>query len=278
VTRLGLLVTDLGPATAGPSALTMACSLAAAAEQAGFDSLWVDDHLGAGEAPPDPTKLVFEAYSLLGALATQTHAVRLGAFPRGVDPRLPSSLAKMVSGLDVISGGRGVVTLSSGPLRVPGAVDRLAEALQVCRSVLDDEHPGFAGAHYAVAGALNQPPPVQAGGVPLVVLVDSKDRSWVDALGVAANFADAVVVDGGPEAVSVAADAAADQGGGAQVIWVGTVPSSLAETISAVMAATSAGATGCVIAAPIVDGGRALAHLGPALLEVFRPVRAPDRA
>jgi len=275
VTRLGLLVADLGPATAGRSTLSDVSSLAVAAEQAGFDSFWVEDDQGGGVAPADSAEAGFEAYSLLGALATRTHTVRLGAFPLGGDPRAPAALAKIVTSIDVISGGRGVVTLAPGPLDEPAALDRLAEGLQVCRAVLDDQHPGFAGTHFAIDGAVNQPPPVQPGGVPLVVRLDTAERSWVKALHVAMPFTDAVVVDGDLDAVSLAADAVSGQESGTEVIWTGAVPASEREAVATITAVAAAGATGCIIAVPGAQMAPEMTELGPALLEAMELARAP---
>jgi alkanesulfonate monooxygenase SsuD/methylene tetrahydromethanopterin reductase-like flavin-dependent oxidoreductase (luciferase family) len=273
VTGLGLLVTDLGPLSGGRATLSEAGALTAAAEEAGFDSIWVEDNLGGRVAPGGAAEMSFEAYSLLGALATRTRSVRLGALPRGVDPRLPSSLAKIVTGIDVISGGRGVVTLTPGPGEGPEAVDRLAEALEVCRAVLDDQHPGFAGSHFTIAGAINQPSPVQAGGVPLVVILHAAEQSWTSALPVAGRFADAVVVDGDQQSVAMAAGSG--HLGQSEVVWTGAVPRSTAEAVAVVAAVVAAGATGCIVALPVAGGLARVGELGPALREVLEA--APGR-
>src|SRR5580700_1191325 len=79
---------------------------ARAAEDAGYDSVWVMDHFF--QLPPlgGPTQPMLEAYTLLGALAARTSAVRLGTLVTGVTYRNPAYLAKIVTTLDVISGGR----------------------------------------------------------------------------------------------------------------------------------------------------------------------------
>jgi hypothetical protein len=277
VTRLGWLI-DLGPTLAGSSALTEVGAVAAALEQAGFDSVWVEDPPGPIEGAGDAKEaLGFEAYSLLGALARCTRSMRLGALPSGVDRRGPASLAKIVTGIDVISAGRGVVTLAPGPLADPRELDRLAEAFQVCRAVLDDQHPGFAGTFFSIAGAINQPPPVQAGGVPLVVRLRTADVGWDKALSLAATFADAVVVDGGPEQVAVAANAVSGRVSGTEVIWTGSLPPSTDQAATTVAALVGQGATGCILTASGPGGATPTVGLGPALREVMEPTTAQVR-
>ncbi|HEX3979578.1 MAG TPA: LLM class flavin-dependent oxidoreductase, partial [Acidimicrobiales bacterium] len=140
--------------TAGPDdgagTFQRLCGLAQAAESAGIDSLWVtDDVTGSGARH-------LEAYSLLGALSTCTRAVRLGAIPIGIDSRAPAIVAKIVTGIDVISHGRGLLTL--GVDTGHGSdIERLSERLEVCRSVLHDGVPTFTGAFYSIAGAVNHP-------------------------------------------------------------------------------------------------------------------------
>lgn len=88
--------------------------IARAADEAGADLLAVPDHLvqmaiGGGHDAP-----MLEAYTLLGALATVTERVRLGAFVTPATFRAPSVLAKTVTTLDVISGGRAVLGIGAG--------------------------------------------------------------------------------------------------------------------------------------------------------------------
>jgi alkanesulfonate monooxygenase SsuD/methylene tetrahydromethanopterin reductase-like flavin-dependent oxidoreductase (luciferase family) len=77
--------------------------LAVAAEDAGFDSVWVMDHFF--QLPPlgGPEQPMLEAYTLLGALAARTRRVQLGTLVTGVTYRNPAILAKIVTTLDVIS-------------------------------------------------------------------------------------------------------------------------------------------------------------------------------
>src|SRR5512135_2906006 len=80
--------------------------LARAAEGAGFDLVTVMDHFY--QIPPvgPETEPMLEGYTTLGALAASTSRVRLGTLVTGVTYRNPALVAKMITTLDVISGGR----------------------------------------------------------------------------------------------------------------------------------------------------------------------------
>ncbi|MDE0494958.1 MAG: LLM class flavin-dependent oxidoreductase, partial [Acidimicrobiaceae bacterium] len=82
------------------------CAAAATAENSGFDSLWVMDHFH--QIPPmgSDHEPMLEPYTLLAALAPWTRIARLGALVTGVTYRNPALLAKTVTTLDIVSGGR----------------------------------------------------------------------------------------------------------------------------------------------------------------------------
>ena len=136
--------------------------LAVAGEQAGFDSVWVMDHFW--QLPPlgGPTQPMLEGYTLLGGLAARTRRVKLGTLVTGVTYRNPALLAKMVTTLDIVSGGRAMLGLGAAwyeeehdalGFDYPPAgerLDRLEEALQVCRAMFTEEAPSFANDLVAV--------------------------------------------------------------------------------------------------------------------------------
>jgi alkanesulfonate monooxygenase SsuD/methylene tetrahydromethanopterin reductase-like flavin-dependent oxidoreductase (luciferase family) len=199
VSRLGCWLTG-GPATDGRSpALDRIGALAEAAEQAGFDSLWVtDQQLPARDDVAGSGLDGLEAYSLLGALATLTRTMRLGVLPLGPDPRHPSVVAKMVTTVDVISDGRAILTYGMASMEQPDT-DRVIESLRVGRAMLEEEVPTVAGSMYAIDRAFNRPRPVQAGGVPRT-LVGPEGGSGVGLAAVArAGAVDAVIVRAGRE-------------------------------------------------------------------------------
>lgn len=155
--------------------------MATAAEETGFDSVWVMDHFY--QLPPmgGPSAPMLDSYTLLGALAARTSRVRLGALVNGVTYRNPAHLAKIVTTLDVLSGGRAILGLGAAWYDVeheglgfdfPPAgerLDRLEEALQICRAMFREEAPSFDGRYYRIHEARNVPRPVQPGGPPILV-------------------------------------------------------------------------------------------------------------
>jgi F420-dependent oxidoreductase-like protein len=156
-------------------------AMAAAAEEAGFDSVWVMDHFY--QLPPlgGPSEAMLDSYTLLGALAARTTRVRLGTMVTGVTYRNPAHLAKIVTTLDVISAGRAILGIGAAWYDVeheglgfdfPPAgerLDRLEEALQICRAMFTEEAPSFSGTYYRIHEARNVPPPVQPGGPAILI-------------------------------------------------------------------------------------------------------------
>ena len=151
------------------------------AEAAGFDMLTVMDHFYQidGIGPQDHPML--EAYSTLAALAARTKRVRLGTLVTGVTYRNPALLAKTVTTLDVISGGRAMLGLGAAWNDVEHRgygfdfppigerMDRLDEALTICRLMFTEERPTFEGRYYRIEEALDRPRPIQPGGPRIIV-------------------------------------------------------------------------------------------------------------
>src|SRR4051795_13730997 len=81
-------------------------AVAVAAEESGFDTVMVMDHFYQLPLLGPPEHEMFEAYTLLGAIAARTQKVKLGTLVTGVTYRNPSILAKIVTTLDVVSKGR----------------------------------------------------------------------------------------------------------------------------------------------------------------------------
>lgn len=302
VTRLGLWLT--GPvASPDGGLLDRSFAIAQAAEKAGYDSLWVSDSIHALDRPTIGVSQAYDAYSLLGALAPNTRSIRLGAFPSGVADRAPAVLAKIVTGLDVISHGRSVLSLLSSSERDGKDGGRLAEEIQICRAVLDDDLPEFSGRHYQIHGAINRPRPVQREGVPVVVVIESGDGEWSpvrsEGLRIAARYADAVVVGGDADVLSevsnVVKSATRDHGGQARsnsikVIWAGELAPDHgatldgSPTLTAALAAQQlrdrlrAGADGCIVCLNGLDPIETIAQMGPAISEVPGGASAKSRS
>ena len=150
-----------------------------AAEAAGFDSLWVDDHLLNDEGDPDDPKL--EGWATLSALAAVTSRPRLGHLVVANTFREPGLVAKLAVTLDDISGGRAVLGLGAGwfareheafgidfGATAGERIDRLAEAAAILRRLLDGERVTHAGRFYRLDGAVARPGP-HDGRIPILV-------------------------------------------------------------------------------------------------------------
>ncbi|MGA2835396.1 MAG: LLM class flavin-dependent oxidoreductase [Acidimicrobiales bacterium] len=247
---LWLAAPDGGDATGqGAGILDRASAAAGAAERAGFGSIWVTESVDVR-----PAGVPYEAYSLLGALAVTTGRIHLGAVADGVERRPPSILSKIVTGVDVISHGRAVLSLD-GDCADEADPERLYEAMTVCRAVLRDDLPTYSGRIYTIDGALNRPRPVQPGGVPIVVFVHGSGPGRAGLLEVGVRWADAVVADGGADGVRDAVRVAADHGGGGSAPGapvevfgiVGVGPEGPGATGGEVHDVRAAGATGCIV-------------------------------
>ena len=173
--------------------------IAVTAERSGFDSVWVMDHfyqIGFNGPPTDP---MLEAYTLLGAIAARTSTVELGTMVTGVTYRNPAHLAKIVTTLDVISAGRAVLGIGAAwneeehrgygfafpPVRE--RMERLEEALQICRAMFTEEAPSLVGRHSRIDHALNVPRPIRPGGIPIMIGGSGEQRT----LKLVATYADA---------------------------------------------------------------------------------------
>jgi alkanesulfonate monooxygenase SsuD/methylene tetrahydromethanopterin reductase-like flavin-dependent oxidoreductase (luciferase family) len=146
------------------------------AEEAGFDSLWLYDHLFSPGRPDLPS---FEAWTLATYLLARTSRLRVGHLVLCNNFRHPVLLAKMASTLDVLSGGRLELGIGSGSVReehelsglpwgsFPERSDRLAEALEILTRMFGGEPVTFTGRHYQVENLPSRPVPVQSPRPPL---------------------------------------------------------------------------------------------------------------
>ncbi len=200
VTRFGLQIPSFTfPRTADRDLFERIASTAVAAEEAGFDSLWVMDHYYQIPSVGPRFDPMLEAYTLLGALAARTARASLGTMVTGVTYRNPALLAKMVTTLDVVSEGRAILGIGAAwnddehagyGFSFPTVGERMArleEALQICRAMFSEDSPTFAGRYYSIDHALNNPRPVQPGGIPILVGGSGERRT----LALVARYADA---------------------------------------------------------------------------------------
>lgn len=143
-----------------------------AAEAAGADDLWIDDHLLADEGDPRDAKL--EAWTTLAAVASVTSRARVGHLVAANTLRNPGLTVKLATTLDHISGGRAILGLGGGwfaeeheAFGIPFGsgfgerLDRLEESLAIVRRLLDGERFSHDGRFYTMREALAAPRPVQ---------------------------------------------------------------------------------------------------------------------
>ena len=152
-----------------------------AAEEAGADDLWVDDHLLSDEGDSDDAKL--EGWATLSAVATVTERARLGLLVAANTFRNPGLTAKLATTVDHVSNGRAILGMGGGwfadehrafGLEVEFGsgfgerLDRLAEAVPLVLRLLGGERVTHEGRFYRLQDALAAPPPVQAR-IPLLI-------------------------------------------------------------------------------------------------------------
>ena len=189
-----------GPPSIGP---TMA-AVARAAEDAGVDNLSLMDHyfqlemMGAADQP------MLEGYTSLGFLAGLTTTAELQLLVTGVTYRHPGLLAKIVSTLDVISGGRAVLgigaawyerehrALGVGYPPLAERFERLEETLQIVRQMWSEDDGPFEGRHFQLAETLNSPQPLRT---PPIMIGGGGERKT---LRLVARYADACNLFAGP--------------------------------------------------------------------------------
>ncbi|HTS15711.1 MAG TPA: TIGR03560 family F420-dependent LLM class oxidoreductase [Candidatus Sulfotelmatobacter sp.] len=180
-------------------------AVARQAERLGFESIWLFDHFTTVPRPTD--EITFESFTGLAALAALTSRVRLGHIVICTGFRNPALTAKMISTMDVISGGRMELGIGAGWKRdewlaygygFPPTRERLAalgDHLAVITAMLEpgrDHHATAGGSHASVKGAINVPKPLQQPRVPVMVGGNGPNVTWR----LAARYADELNLDG----------------------------------------------------------------------------------
>jgi F420-dependent oxidoreductase-like protein len=204
--RRGIHFGSYGSVDDGAAVFGRLAEAARTAEEAGFDAISVPDHVHQNRVGGGPASPMFEAYTVLGALALATSSATLFSLVSPVTLRAPGLLAKAVTTLDVISGGRAVLGVGAGwdaaehgayGIEFPGLGERfsrLDEELAICRAMFGAERAAFAGKFYSVQDAYNSPRPVR-GSIPVLVAGGGEKRT----LDLVARYANACnVVAGDP--------------------------------------------------------------------------------
>jgi F420-dependent oxidoreductase-like protein len=169
------------------------------AEQAGFSTFTVMDHWFQMEHAGSAAEPMLEAYTTLGHVAALTERMALGVLVTGVMYRPPGLLAKIVTTLDVLSGGRARLGIGAswyereqrglGVPVVPVAerFERLEETLQICLQMWSEDDGPFSGRHYQLAETLCVPAPISRPHPPILVGGGGEKKT----LRLAARYADA---------------------------------------------------------------------------------------
>ncbi len=166
------------------------------AEAAGYDSLFVMDHFYQLPMIGSPDQPMLEAYTALGALATATERLQLGTLVTGNTYRNPALLAKVITTLDVVSGGRAVLGIGAGWFELEhrqlgfefgtftDRFNRLEEAMQIIDPMIKGERPTFNGHWYTTESAMAEPRYRER--IPVLVGGGGEKKTF----GIAARYAD----------------------------------------------------------------------------------------
>jgi probable F420-dependent oxidoreductase len=152
-------------------------AMARAAEDAGFDAVWVSDHVGFGD-PEGDWSGAWECWTLLSALAAATTRVRLGTYVLAMPYRNPAMLAKMAETLDEVSAGRMILGVGAGWNEPEFAsygfpwerrFDRFEEGLRIVVGMLHEGRATVDGRLERASSARLEPRGPRPGGLPVMV-------------------------------------------------------------------------------------------------------------
>ena len=200
--QIGLQIPHFRPSTPGTMRGWLKATLQIV-DQGGFDSIWVMDHffqLGGWLGKPENEMI--EGYTTLGFFAGLTENVKIGLLVGGVIYRHPALVIKMVSTLDVLSGGRAYFgigaawyereTISLG-MRFPPTKQRfelLEEILQIGKHMWAGDTSAYQGKHFQLPYPVNNPQPLSKPHPPILIggMGPKKTLRFVAQYGDACNF------------------------------------------------------------------------------------------
>jgi alkanesulfonate monooxygenase SsuD/methylene tetrahydromethanopterin reductase-like flavin-dependent oxidoreductase (luciferase family) len=170
------------------AAWSRSVAIAREAEDLGFESLWAFDHM---HTTPDPTdEITLESHTVLSNLAAHTRTIRLGHIVACAGYRNAALMAKMISTLDVVSGGRAELGIGAGWKRdeweaygygFPPTRERLAilgDALEVTTRMLAPGRASWDGPHMRARNAINEPRGAQLPRIPIMVGGNGPSVTW----------------------------------------------------------------------------------------------------
>jgi F420-dependent oxidoreductase-like protein len=182
------------------------------ADDVGFDSIWVMDHLFQIRSVGRPEDPMLEGWTALGWIAAMTKRARIGLMVGGIHYRDPGIWVKAATTLDVLSGGRAWLGLGAAwnqeeseglgfkfpPLGV--RFELLEDTLQIAHEMFEGElgsQRAFQGRHYRATRLLNSPQSISRPRVPIMIGGGGERKT----LRLVAKYADAANVFGGPEKI-----------------------------------------------------------------------------
>jgi F420-dependent oxidoreductase-like protein len=205
--QIGVQIPDFtfpgGPARLGADL----AAIARAADDAGFDFIAVMDHFFQIGLIGPPEREMLEAYTTLGYLAACTSRIKLLTLVTGTVYRYPGILAKTVTTLDVLSGGRAWLGIGaawndeeSRGLGIPfppvaERFERLEETLQICLQMWRGDETPYAGRHYQLERPINSPQALSRPHPPIMIGGGGERKT----LRLVAKYADACNLFPGPE-------------------------------------------------------------------------------
>ena len=180
MTKLGLQIPNFTyPDTPPDRLFERVVQQAKEADSSGFDTVMVMDHFFQLPMLGPPENEMLECYTVLAALAQHTENVRLSALVTGNTYRNPAFLAKTVTTLDVVSGGRAQLGIGAGWFELEheslgfefgtftDRFEKLEEALVIIKGMLAGERPSLDGKWYRVKDAINSPAPLSR--IPIMI-------------------------------------------------------------------------------------------------------------
>ena len=207
--KIGLQIPDFTTPDGPPRLGADLATVARTADEGGFEFIAVMDHFFQIASVGPPEHEMLEAYTTLGYLAACTSRAKLLTLVTGAVYRHPGILAKTVTTLDVLSGGRAWLGIGAAwferehrALGVPfpptgERMGRLEEAIRICLQMWSDDDGPFEGRYYRLAETLCSPPPVSKPRPPIMIGGGGEQRT----LRLVARYADACnlfdIPDGG---------------------------------------------------------------------------------
>src|SRR5579864_7619574 len=179
--RIGLQIPRFHWSGGAPALADKLAAIARTADDAGFASIWLMDHLFQIRSVGNVEEEMLQAYTTLGFLAAHTRRARLGTMVSGVHYRHPGVLVKQVTTLDVLSGGRAWLGVGAGwyeresrGLGVPfpslgERFGRLEETLKIAHAMWRGETSPIYGHHFQLAEPLLSPRPISQPHPPILV-------------------------------------------------------------------------------------------------------------